>query len=207
MLPLLKKESMKCIECNTTAHKECSLLVPNHCGLSPSLVAQMLSAIEDAEQMKKMKMRTPFLTADDKKLSIMASPSPQRRATNNNNLDGAEQSSDTPMLLGGNFFVLNPEELSNYDDNASGRSSMVPSHISGGDAPTKIFGSPVPSESLMSPTSPQHRVSPMIVTDDFDKLVQSAKAKSKRKLGLDDFTFISVLGKGNFGKVCKSVSS
>ena len=55
MIALGKKQSVKCTECNIMAHKNCSHLVPNFCGLSSELINQMLKAINTAEQVKKVK--------------------------------------------------------------------------------------------------------------------------------------------------------
>ena len=55
MLPLGKKQVVKCTECGACAHRECAALVPNFCGLSYELRNQMIQAIELSENERRSK--------------------------------------------------------------------------------------------------------------------------------------------------------
>lgn len=52
MVPIGKKNSLRCSDCNIASHKECQHLIPNYCGLNPQRINMMLRAIEEIQNAK-----------------------------------------------------------------------------------------------------------------------------------------------------------
>ncbi|KAL2153696.1 hypothetical protein VTH82DRAFT_4851 [Thermothelomyces myriococcoides] len=55
MLPIGKKNSRKCIECNLTAHAQCVHLVPDFCGMSMAVANQILEGIRSTKRTRQEK--------------------------------------------------------------------------------------------------------------------------------------------------------
>ncbi|TPX41285.1 hypothetical protein SeMB42_g05627 [Synchytrium endobioticum] len=138
LLPLGRNQVRRCAECKLQYHRECESVVPNYCGMTAATVDQILKAIEEADQRKRLK----FLEEEMQSATL------------------AEKSES--------MAALSPP-------------ASKPLSVPGVDG-KRSSGTTTPSVKLPNSSS-------------------SLAALKAKKNGLDDFTFLAVLGKGAFGKV------
>ncbi|KAJ3149573.1 Serine/threonine kinase [Geranomyces variabilis] len=174
MLPFGKKQSLKCNECSATCHKECMHLVPNSCGLNPGLIIQILSALDQAERQKRDK---EVQRIEDGRVRE------QQRERERDHAAAVAAGGSTGRLDGST--PASPSQAQHphphLPQHAGGSRDSMYGPGAGGRPSTSGRGS---SRIDSLPATGHHHHHP-----------------GAKGIGLDDFTFIAVLGKGNFGKV------
>ncbi|CAO3647232.1 unnamed protein product [Cunninghamella echinulata] len=201
ILPLGSRSAKKCSECSITCHVKCAHLVPDFCGLSMEMANQMLAEIKAAKRRTGDGSNTSFTPPPAPPTVIKPSQSTQSDDTRVN--DVVEQISQIQVT----------PSTSTNTPTTTNKSTYAPipntSRLSGTPLPVKA-PTPLPtaesgsSSSLMTSTeisSSTTVVKPSSTTTTTTTVTTTNVSVTRRKITLDDFSFLTVLGKGNFGKV------
>ncbi|KAG1554949.1 hypothetical protein G6F49_007578 [Rhizopus delemar] len=171
MLPLGFRGAQKCIECGVVCHTKCTSLVPDFCGMTMEQANLMLSEVKAANNRRR--------TFHSEELHQSASDNHQKPLFSSPffNTQASQQTSENISLQPS----LSTPVIHKLNALSTRPSSLVYDsnsfqHIS------HLFG----SQNTISEKSSMHFTTPVQVN---------------RKVGLDDFNLLAVLGKGNFGKV------
>ncbi|CAI2168799.1 11740_t:CDS:10 [Funneliformis geosporum] len=187
LLPFGKKGAKRCSECNITCHAKCTHLVPDFCGMTMKRASEMIDQIQSALRNKLVHADSypPITNEPPQKMPIQPLlPSPKTFVQ-------PRYSPPKPYLSQVSEDTYNQpvqqQPLYNQPANMPVVPSPVPSksHSQVSYVPPQLV--PVQPVTLPSPPSPNNQSESII--------------QKNRKVGLDDFNFLAVLGKGNFGKV------
>ncbi|KAJ1655725.1 Serine/threonine kinase [Dispira simplex] len=206
MLSLGRKDNRKCSECNMLCHQSCSLMVPHFCGMKMIVANQILN------ELKRRSMVLPPTSAGTSTTSPSSKPSSTSSggdskfssyvAAPTNYLNSSQLPSLSSLSIDSGFNPSpagTPPQPSAPGANSGymvGQGFSTPQQFnqpypiphSGGGGYAKPLPQPVPHV----PGTP---VGQQVVTK------PSAPIVPDRKVCLQDFNLLAVLGKGNFGKV------
>lgn len=200
ILPFGKKNVRKCDDCGIMCHATCVHYVPDLCGMSPKTIEKILDALRASQS--KIKNRPAAI-----KKSMKALPEITEHTTKIVNDDAPQKTVVTPTeesypskAVTRNSIENDRNTIKENTKKASEQSSVPKSKPEISDV-TELpkTEDKISQAELVKQSHPQDNHDVHQRHNHHQRHHQ--KRRHRRRYGLDDFKFISVLGKGNFGKV------
>ncbi|PVU99333.1 hypothetical protein BB559_000808 [Furculomyces boomerangus] len=203
----LGRKIYKCSECSVVCHSNCSTFVPNFCGMKPLRAYEILVQIQPImpKPLFVENRNTISKHSVHKKLSsdTLNKPSPLPQRDPEYQQKAKHPTPTPPQLAVEPYNRQNPDSHISYEKHNHQQNIPKPSFQSTPKA------SPQPKPAVVNyPNATQK----LVVGADLDynkpankhgvlQSIDKLESISEKKYGTDDFKFLAVLGKGNFGKV------